>query len=252
MNPTKEAKQVVSILKNRKKFGDGSFFVVEGDKLVKEGLDSLEFVLYSQNLDVLPYLAEKGIKALKISNQEMSKITSLETPPGIIGVARLKVEPSSSALGKKKGFFVIAQEIQDPGNLGTIIRCLDAVGGSGLFVSKGTVDPYNPKEVRGSMGGVFRIPVFEFPSHIELFDMMKKNGINIVAASLGNSENLWDVDFGEKTAIVIGNESAGISEDILSLCDKRVRIPMPGRAESLNAGMAASVILYEVLRRRNG
>lgn len=139
--------------------------------------------------------------------------------------------------------------IQDPGNLGTIIRTLDCAGISTLLLSKGTVDLYNPKVVRGTMGAIYRVNILKDLELKETLLEMKKEGYQIVVTDLSASMFHYDLNYQQKLVIVIGNESNGVNEEIKSIADVKIKIPMLGRTESLNAGVAASVVAYEAVRK---
>lgn len=136
--------------------------------------------------------------------------------------------------------------------MGTIIRTADAAGMTGVIVSKGCVDVYNPKVLRSTMGSIFHIPICQSQDIFETMDRMKKRGIKICAAHLEGSCDYFDLEYKNNIAIVIGNEANGISEEVKNFADILVRIPMPGRAESLNASVAAGILMYEILRKNIG
>ena len=135
-------------------------------------------------------------------------------------------------------------------NLGTIIRTADAVAASGIILSKGTVDSYNSKVLRSSMGSIFHLPVVEVEKTEEAILKLKAEGIKVIATDLRAEMEHFEADYRRPLAILVGNEDRGLPENLLELADERVKIPMPGKAESLNAAMATSIILYEVLRQR--
>ena len=165
------------------------------------------------------------------------------TPQGILAV--IKKKKSSQILGN---VVFALDNLQDPGNLGTIVRTLDCAGINSLFLSKGTVDLYNPKVIRSTMGAIFRVDCFEeVDLENKLLDL-KEKGYKVVVTAL--DANIWhyDLDFKEKYVFIIGNEAKGVSKEIQNLADIKVKIPMLGRTESLNASVAASLIAYENVR----
>jgi TrmH family RNA methyltransferase len=141
-------------------------------------------------------------------------------------------------------------EVQDPGNLGTIIRTADAAGATGVILSRGTVDLFNSKVVRASMGSIFHLPIVRIKELVETLDKLKKNQLRIVAADHRASQDYHQADLSGPAAILVGNEGAGLPNEVLRLADETVKIPMPGQAESLNVGVASGIILYEALRQR--
>lgn len=184
-----------------------------------------------------------------LSPSLFDKISETKTPQGIMATAKISyARVSDIAVG---GTILICDNIRDPGNLGTLIRTAHAVGASGIILLKGCVDPFNPKTMRATMGSVFCVPICSSDSLYPLC-FLDEQGYEIVGSALGDqSEFLFDKHFTGKTAIVVGNEGDGISDEVLRLCHTKLIIPMPGGAESLNASVAGSILLYEVLRSEN-
>ena len=141
-------------------------------------------------------------------------------------------------------------DVQDPGNLGTIIRTLDAAGIDSLILSKGCADVYNPKVVRSTMGAIFRVDTKYVDDLKSELLSLKEKGYNVITTSLKTNKYIYDIDFSKKTVIVIGNESNGVSKEIFDISDEMVKIPMLGKTESLNASVAAGVIIYECVRQK--
>ena len=144
---------------------------------------------------------------------------------------------------------VALDDIQDPGNLGTILRTVDSIGLSQILVSKGTADPYNPKVVRSTMGAIYRVKVIECDNLKETLKEIKKNKFKILVTSLDDSKSVYDIKYYKKV-IIIGNEANGVEEDIVKLADEKIKIPMLGKTESLNASVATGVVLYEYVRQK--
>lgn len=178
-------------------------------------------------------------------------LAETESPQGIVGVAR-QVSVEISTLKIRHGLILILDGIQDPGNLGTIWRTAWAAGVDAIFCLPGTVDPYNGKTVRATMGGVFHVPVFagtvsEWPA---LRQWCLREGFQLVAGELGASRTHYDVSYGDRVALVIGNEAQGLLTVASTELAERVKIPLMDGAESLNAAVACGILLYEVLRQR--
>ena len=148
----------------------------------------------------------------------------------------------------KKDLLVYLDGIQDPGNLGTIIRTCDASGVGGIVLSPYCADVFNPKVVRSTMASLFNVDMAVCDK--EVFDVLKGSGFRVFATSLDESICHYDADFSDKCVIVIGNEANGVRDEILSLSYQNIKIPMVGKAESLNAAVAAGITLYEVFRQR--
>ena len=144
---------------------------------------------------------------------------------------------------------MILDDIQDPGNMGTILRTADSLNMKQIIISKDCADAYNPKVVRSTMGAIFRINIIESDNLVKTIKEMKKHKIKVMATSLETNKSMYDVSY-EKTAIVIGNEANGVEKEILELADEKIKIPMPGKTESLNASVATAVILYEAMRNK--
>jgi TrmH family RNA methyltransferase len=227
-------------------------FIAEGIRFVEEAIieGNVEYVLYSSKLlDVngCERILNSSVQMYEVDNAVIKELCETENPQGIASVVR-KSEWNLKSLNQD--FIVIADGIQDPGNLGTIIRTSDAAGAGAVYIIKGTVDVFNSKTLRSTMGSIFHVPIFFFDSFEEAIESLKSSGFNVYATSLESSEYIYNYNFKDKTAIVIGNEANGVPEEHIALSTYRVKIPMPGRAESLNAGIAAGVLIYEVIRQR--
>jgi TrmH family RNA methyltransferase len=251
-------KLIKNLLEKRRARDKEGLFVVEGPHLVQEAMANIKYVFYAENLPIVKELESKNIQCLKISKKEFSAVSEVETPQWILAVVKMQTPSLFSPLTRGRcssetrteGVFVFCHEIQDPGNLGTIIRTADAAGASGIIISKGTVDLYNSKTIRATMGSLFHLPIVEVEDVEETLKLLKKKNIKTVATSLSAAKNYFEVDYKNGVAIVVGNEGAGLPEDVVKLCDEVVKIPMPGKAESLNVGISTAVILYEALRQR--
>ena len=174
-------------------------------------------------------------------------ISDVQNPQGILAV--IEKQNSEENIDYKEDVIVVLDGIQDPGNLGTILRTIDSVGLKQVIVSKETADAYNPKVVRSTMGAIFRVNIIESDNLIETLKNLRKHKYKVMATSLETNNNIYNVDYNKKV-IVIGNEANGVSKDILDFADEKIKIPMLGRTESLNASVATSIILYEYVRRK--
>ena len=149
----------------------------------------------------------------------------------------------------KEDIIVVLDNVQDPGNIGTILRTVDSIGLKQIIVSKNSGDVYNPKVVRSTMGAILRVNVIESENLVETLKTIKKHKFEVVATSLQTNDSIYDIDYNKKV-IVIGNEANGVSKEILELADKKVKIPMLGKTESLNAAVATGIITYEYVRQK--
>lgn len=245
-------------LKIKKYRQENKQFVIEGIRSVEEAVASgahVQYCLCSENLsgdriESLQRTAQKkGIKIYMTVGDLIEEICDTETPQGIVAVVD-RISYSLEQLTADSDFLVITDRIQDPGNLGTIIRTADAAGAGGVVLSEGTVDPYSPKVLRSTMGSVFHIPVVSVPDICDAIDTMKERGFSIYASSLEGSSPYYSEEYNGKVVIVIGNEASGVERSILLKADRLIKIPMPGGAESLNAAVAGGILMFEVIRKR--
>ncbi len=241
-------------LKEKRFRVEKSQFLVEGFRFVEEALTSdfqVPYVFLSEeSLDRWQSfkLGDKlqSISKLYIVKEPIIKLLSAtETPQGVIAVVNQK----NTHLKYTEGFYILTDKLQDPGNMGTIIRSAHASGAAGVIVTKGTVDIYNEKTLRSTMGSIFNIPVIE-DKDLSFIDNLRDNGFKLIVSSLEDSKNFYDINLTGNIIIAIGNEGSGISEEIYKLADLKVKIPMPGNAESLNAGAAASIMMFEAVRQK--
>jgi TrmH family RNA methyltransferase len=177
----------------------------------------------------------------------MERLTSTVTPQGVVGVAPfLDVE---LARLDAPGCVAILHEVRDPGNAGTILRSADAAGAAGVVFAGSTVDPYNPKTVRASAGSIFHVPIVRDVSTAAAVAALRERGFGVLAMDMHGEDDLFEVAVPEAVTFVFGNEAHGIPDDVAALADRRVRVPQAGRAESLNLSAAATVCLFEWVRR---
>ena len=229
-------------------------FVAEGARLCMDGVLSgaeVKDFLYTKNgMEKYSKEFEKifsvSKKNYEISEQLFKRISDTNSPQGILCVFKILDKKILSYTIDKKGRYAALENIQDPSNMGTILRTAEAFGVNGVIVSKDCCDIYSPKVVRGSMGAVFRINVTVAGDFTGYIDELTKSGINTYASTPRNAEDIRNVDFTEGGVMLIGNEGNGLKEDTINVCSKRVRINMKGRAESLNAAAAAAVLLYSL------
>lgn len=240
----------------QKKYRDESdSFLIEGEKLVLEALEykaGISKVLFSQSFcsagrhnEIVNILLKGDIPFYYAEDRVFREACETDTPQGVIAVAG-KLEYNLAGILERDALcIVMLNELRDPGNAGTIIRTADACGLDAVLLSKGSVDLYNGKTIRSTMGSLFHIPVFQNVDTIETVELLKKKGIVTVGADPHSNTDCIDFPYYRKTAIIIGNEAQGLDENTKSIFEHNVRIPMTGRAESLNAGIAASIMMYE-------
>ena len=246
--------KLASSLKEKKQRDNTGLFLIEGNNVIAEALNNnniIEFAVYSEKADnkIVDLLTSSKVETLLVEQKVIDKISDTETSQGVIAVAK-KLDNSQNDIFKEISMIVICDEIQDPGNLGTIIRSAAAAGCTGVVISKDSADVYSPKVVRSTGGCLFKVPVIAEIDLKEFISETKKQKVSVIAASVGAKESFYNADLSKPFAVVIGNESRGVKPEILSLCDGLVSIPMKNNVESLNAGISASVIVFEAMRQR--
>lgn len=250
-------------LKQKKYREEKGLFLVEGLRAVEEAVaygDVVSlFVISGEESErqkkVLQQAAEKGVALYQADDKIMHKICDTQTPQGVVAVVRMPKNDISRLNPSRKKYennipVVILDRIRDPGNLGTIIRTADAVGALGVILLAGSADVYSPKVVRASMGSIFHLPLAQGIEPEAALTWCMRYGYTTAAASLTAAEELYKVDLSRKMAFILGNEANGVTSELQAASDKRLYIPMPGKAESMNVAMAAGVILFESLRQR--
>lgn len=238
--------------KFRDEYGE---FIIEGEKLLREALTykaSISMVLFSQSFaenakhdELAAILSISSIPLYYAEDSVFKEVCETDTPQGVIAVVEKLEFNLDSIITKEELCIVFLYEARDPGNAGTIIRSADACGLDAVLVSKGSVDLYNGKTIRATMGSLFHIPVFQNLDTEEIISKLKESKVVTIGADPHSGKSCIELPYMKKTAIIIGNESQGINREIQAQLDLNVKIPMPGRAESLNAGIAASILMYE-------
>lgn len=241
----KEIQELKTKLKARRETG---LFVVEGERIVKEmPEDHLKELYVSEEFASLHSDPARGEI---LPDKIFEKLSDTKTPQGILAVMRKPSFSPETIFSKKKGLFLILEAIQDPGNLGTIFRSAEGAGADGIIVVKGTTDIYAPKAVRSTMGSIFRVPHFFTETIGEAAELLRSHGVRLYSAELSGEKRYDSADYRSASAFLIGNEGNGLSEEARKLSDEGIRIPMGGSLESLNAAVAASLLLYEAARQR--
>lgn len=189
-----------------------------------------------------------GAEYVALTTREFERISSRDNPVGIAAIVRWGVGSLEALAAEPDGLYLVADDVRDPGNLGTLVRTLDAAGGQAVIVLDGT-DPSHPNALRASLGTTFRVPVYRAESHEALFGWMARHGVTTIATSAKAEHELWQMPVRLPVAVLVGNEGDGLSAETVRRCDLRVAIPMLGTATSLNVSVAAGVVLYEVRRK---
>jgi len=251
----KRIKQIQNWQRSSKDRREAGVFIVEGVRMYREAPTSwIQEIYITQK--ILDELGEPEYPYYLVDESVFERISDTQTPQGVLTVLKRPeyeldsiINPVSKAVEKQ--LLLILENIQDPGNLGTILRVGEAAGVTGIIMSKGTVDVFNPKVVRSTMGSIYRMPFVVVDDIEKTVDRVKAAGITTYAAHLQGSEIYTDYDYTVPTAFMIGNEGNGLSGTITAKADKRLLIPMEGSVESLNAGIATAVLIYEAHRQRS-
>ncbi|MBE6990814.1 MAG: RNA methyltransferase [Ruminococcaceae bacterium] len=221
-------------------------FLCDSPKLLEEALrwNAVIYTVVCTDAAALPPLPA-SVRRVEVSGDVMAAVSPVKTPQGVLCVCSLPTAELPPRLEGRR--YVVLDGVQDPGNVGTVLRTADAFETDGLILLPGCADPYSPKTVRASMGAVFRRPVWQCTA-AELKELLARSGLRLYGAALGSGAvDARELDYGG-AAIAIGSEGSGLSREVLALCDGTVRIPMSERCESLNAAVAAAVLLWEAYR----
>ena len=232
----------------------GGMVAIEGDHLLEEALRSgmvLKTVFVSERREV-PKIVPRGVEVMRLAEEVFGSVVETQSPQGVAALLVPPVWVVDDVMGKASASLVlIAVGLQDPGNLGTLVRSAEAFGATGVLTTPGAVSAWNQKALRASVGSVFRVPVVAVTaSDIE---ELKRRGLRLIAAVGSDGAEViaaQEMDFTAACALMIGNEGAGLAAEWTAMCDARVTIPCPGPVESLNAAVAGSLLLYEATRQK--
>lgn len=248
-----QVKRLLQLQKKSKARSEENVFVVEGLRMfVEVPKERVEKVYVSetfynkkkQELDFHDFPVEI------LSESVFKHVSDTQTPQGILCIVKQKKYDVDTILNIQNPHFMVLDNLQDPGNLGTIVRTAEGAGVDAVFMSRDCVDIYNPKTIRSTMGSIYRIPTIYIEDTVKLLEEFRKKGIKSYAAHLDGKNSYDKEDYREGTAILIGNEGNGLRDEVSEKADVWVRIPMEGQVESLNAAIAASVLMFEVARQR--
>ena len=259
-----KVKELVMMNQKAKARREVNAFLVEGIKMFMEApADRIREVYVSESFfEKWEYdndLQEKTKQKLEhcgyeiVNSQTFKKISDTMTPQGILCVMERNDCTLSQIIKKEHPFLMVLEDIQDPGNMGTILRTGEGAGVDGIIMSKGCVDIYNPKTIRSTMGSIYRVPFVYSDDIFKTIETLKNNHIKIFAAHLDGKVYYDEITYQSSlngTCFLIGNEGNGLSEKVAKSADTYVKIPMEGNVESLNAAVASSILMYEVLRQR--
>ena len=250
-NQNSKIKLVRALLGRAKERREAGAFVAEGVRLVEEAVKAnwtCRFALYDETLSErgksqVESLRSRGVDVEEVSASVMKSISETEAPQGILAV----LEQSQLPIPDSRNFILIPDQIRDPGNLGTLLRSAAASGVQAVLIPPETTDAFAPKVLRSGMGAHFRLPI-----HAMTWAEIEKttNDLQVYVADM-DGQSCWDVDLSKPIALIVGNEAEGASESARKLANGKISIPMSGETESLNAGVAGSVLMFEILRQRS-
>lgn len=241
-------------LKEKKERDLSNEYLIEGIKLVKEAVQEkakIKQIILCDDCEKTENISKELMYEIAkydcyyVTSKIFKYLSEVQTPQGVLAV--IEKNNRDQEIDYHQDIIVALDNIQDPGNLGTILRTVDSVGLTQILVSKETADSYNPKVIRSTMGAIFRIKIIECENLKETLKEIKKHKFKIVVSSLQTDHSIYDIDY-KKKVIVIGNEANGVEKEIQDIADEKIKIPMPGKAESLNASVATGIILYEYVR----
>mgnify|MGYP000968620255 CR=1 FL=1 len=248
-----QVKTVVSLQKKAKTRKETKQFVVEGMKMVSEvPQDRLVKVYFSEsfaaaNVSFLNKFAKEQTEL--VSDIVFAQMSDTKTPQGALAIVKM-AQYTVQDMMKDKPLLLLVENLQDPGNLGTIVRMAEGAGVTGVILSPNTVDIYNPKTIRSTMGSIYRVPFVIAPDLEEVFAWFKKQRVRSYAAHLKGKGWYDEASYTGGTAFLIGNEGNGLTDATAGQADCLIKIPMKGQLESLNAGVAAAILMYEASRQR--
>ena len=250
------------IVKNIRKLKEKKYrdiencYVIEDIKLIEEAIAEnakiKEIVVCEECInsgeidkDTLYEIAKYNV--IYVTEKVFNAITDVKTPQGILVV--IEKNTSNKDIDYTQDIIIGLYGVQDPGNMGTILRTVDSANLNQIIISKDSADCYNPKVVRSTMGAIFRVNIIEVDNLKETLEAVKKNKFKVMITALDTNDSIYSVDYNKKV-IVIGNEANGVSKEVQAIADEKVKIPMLGKTESLNASVAAGIMIYEYVRRK--
>lgn len=248
-----QVKRLLQLQKKSKARNEENVFVVEGLRMFLEvPADQVEKIYISESL----YNRKREELNLEkfpieiLSGRVFEHVSDTKTPQGILCVVKQKKYELEELFQVENPHFIVLDNLQDPGNMGTIVRTAEGAGVTAVLMSQDCVDIYNPKTIRSTMGSIYRVPFLYVEDTLKLLKILTKRGVKTYAAHLEGEKFYDKEDYRSATAILIGNEGNGLREEVAKNADVWVQIPMQGQVESLNAAVAASILMYEVYRQR--
>lgn len=249
-----QVKHIIGLLQKSKVRKEEKEFVVEGPRMVSETpADRCQIVYASESFVKCnpSFIKNLQCKYEVVADRVFEQMSDTKTPQGVLAVVSMLEYTLEDMLKRERPLFVCLENIQDPGNLGTIIRTSEGAGVSGVILSPGTVDVYNPKTIRSTMGSLYRVPFVQVSDWNKALNQLKNAGVKLFAAHLEGSSEYSENSYEKASAFLIGNEGNGLTSETANVADEKIRIPMDGQVESLNAAIATAILLFEAKRQRN-
>lgn len=253
-----QVKHVLLIQKKAKARKEYREFIVEGHKMVMEApADRVVKVyasetFYNNNEKLIQDLISKNEEIEIVSDQVFQRMSDTQTPQGIMALVKMKeLDLEAIYNSEETPLLLLIENLQDPGNLGTIMRMGEGAGVTGIIMSGNTVDIYNPKTIRSTMGSIYRVPFVYVEDFVNTLNMCRDKGIRLYAAHLKGESNYTEANYTEACGFLIGNEGNGLSERASSCADCLIKIPMKGQVESYNAAIATTILTFEAVRQRS-
>lgn len=252
-NTNQQIKNITALLKKSKARKEQGLFVVEGKKMFAEvPRDWLTGVYVAES-----FMAQEEHQALLdgipfevVSDSVFKIVSDTQTPQGILCLVKVPQYELPQLIQGEKTHLLVLESIQDPGNLGTMLRTGEGAGITGVIMNETTVDLFNPKTIRSTMGSIYRVPYYVTHNLEQTIRVIKEQGVKVYAAHLKGNMQYDEPNYKKSTAFMIGNEGNGLSEEAANLADCYIKIPMEGKVESLNAAISASLLMYETNRQR--
>ncbi len=239
-------REVRELQKKRKARKEAGLFIAEGERLCREiPTEAIERIFITDTYQGALPEGGNDARLFRVPEKLMQEMSDTRTSQGILCEVRMRPEQTLTG-----DFFLLLEDLQDPGNLGTIFRTAEAAGVSGIYMSRECVDIYSPKVVRSTMGALYRMPFCVVPDLRETARSLRQQGVRVYAAHLKGTRKHYEYDYRLPTAFMIGNEGNGLTEALAAEADGFLRIPMKGQVESLNAAIAATVLMFEAARQR--
>ena len=243
-------------LKDKKYRDESNEYIIEGVKLIEEAVKEnakikkiiiCEDTTRTYEIPTNIMLEIAKYECVYVTDKIFNSITQVTNPQGIMAI--IEKNTNNTEIDFTQDIIIALDDVQDPGNLGTILRTVDSIGLNQIIISKGTADAFNPKVVRSTMGAIFRVKIIEVDNLQDTIKQIKRHHFKLMVTSLQTNNSIYDIEF-KKKIIVIGNEANGVSKEIHDMADERAKIPMLGRTESLNASVAAGIVMYEYVRQK--